>query len=107
MTATAQQDGASLFKTVMGNIAARPLTAEAGFVGMLPGAGQTALMVTTRDWATVDMAAALESVGCKPASLALLDDGSWVVFVPGAPLAINADFGISLAAETPFVVRCA
>jgi hypothetical protein len=107
MTATAQQDGASLFKTVTGHITTPPLTLEAGFLGILPGSGQTALMVTTREFATVDLAAALEAAGCRPASVAVLDSGAWEVFVPGAPGPINEGFEKSLAAETPFVVRCA
>ena len=106
MTATAQQDGASLFKTVMGTIMAPPLTGATGFVGILPGSGQTALMVTTRMVATVDLTAALEAAGCKPLSVAVLEGGTWEVYVPGAPGAINETFEKSLPAETPFVVRC-
>jgi hypothetical protein len=107
MTATALQDGVSLFKTMTGSIAPPAVALDAGFAGTLPGAGQTALMVTTRPFVTVDLAAALEAAGCKPLSLAVLDAGAWEVFVPGAPGPINEGFDRSLPADTPFVVRCA
>lgn len=107
MTATALQDGVSLFKTVSANIIAPPVTEAAGFLGALPGSGQSALLVTTRLFATVDLASALDVAGCRPASMAVLDDGSWEVFVPGAPTPINEGFDRSLPADTLFVVRCA
>jgi hypothetical protein len=107
MTATALQDGVTLFKSASGNIAPPPVASDAGFAGTLPGAGQTALLVTTRAFATVDLAAALSAAGCTPLSIAVLEAGSWNVFVPGAPGPINEGFAKSLPADMPFVVRCA
>lgn len=106
MTATALQDGVSLFKAVTGNILAPPVPVTAPFSGTLPPAGQSSLLVTTKALPTTELAQALDAVGCLPLTLSILVNGVWEVFVPGAPGPVNEGFDQTLTADTPFVVRC-
>ncbi|MFN8639278.1 MAG: hypothetical protein U0360_07430 [Dehalococcoidia bacterium] len=50
---------------------------------------------------------ALTAGGCPAASIAVLEAGSWKVYVVGAPAAVNTQFPATLAAGLPFFVRCA
>lgn len=106
MTATALQDGTSLFKTVTGQVLPPPVPESAPFSGTLPGVGQSALLVTTRALPTADLASSLEAAGCLPQTLSVLVSGVWEVYVPGAPAVVNQGFEASIVEDTPFVVRC-
>ncbi len=106
MTATALQDGVSLFKTVMAQVLPPPVPEAAPFTGTLPGAGQSALLVTTRSLPTAELASSLDAAGCLPQTLSVLVAGVWEVYVPGAPGPVNEGFVPAIALDTPFVVRC-
>ncbi len=78
-----------------------------GFSGVAPARGSIGLLVTNRDSSATGLVAALTSGGCPAASIAVLERGTWKVHVVGAPAVVNSAFPASLAASTPFFVRCA
>jgi hypothetical protein len=106
MTATALQDGVSLFKSVQGRVLPPPTPDSAPFMGSLPGSGQSALLVTSKALPMSDLADAVDAAGCLPQTLSIIEGGQWLVYVPGAPDVVNIAFSAQLAPETPFVVRC-
>jgi inhibitor of cysteine peptidase len=48
----------------------------------------------------------MQDQDCEPLTLAVLIDGRWRVYIPGAPARLASDFPTQLAADTPFFVRC-
>lgn len=76
------------------------------FMGALPAAGAFGLLVTARAVTPDDLAASIEVGGCSVTSLAVVVQGAWVIFAPGAPAVVNAKFPPSLATMAPFLVRC-
>lgn len=48
----------------------------------------------------------LQGGGCAVVTLAVTVDGKFVVYVPGAPDFVNADFGVDFGADRAFAVRC-
>lgn len=48
----------------------------------------------------------LGSAGCGVETLGLLQNGRWLLYVRGAPAAVNASFPASFPAGTPYLVRC-
>ncbi len=75
--------------------------------GEIPAAGGVAILLLGAEAMPTDLASALTAEGCQPVSVAITVGGAFVVYIPGAPAFVNAQFPASLAAETPFVVRCA
>jgi hypothetical protein len=78
-----------------------------GFTGTAPGAGSIGLLVTSGEATSASLTAALATAGCTVRTLAVLTGGTWDIFINGAPAVVNAGFPASLAATTPFFVRCA
>jgi hypothetical protein len=78
-----------------------------GFTGTAPGAGSIGLLVTSGESTSASLTAALATAGCTVRTLAVLTGGTWDIFINGAPAVVNAGFPASLAATTPFFVRCA
>ncbi|MFN8638564.1 MAG: S8 family serine peptidase [Dehalococcoidia bacterium] len=77
------------------------------FFGVAPGRGLVALLVVGTDEDLGVLADALASSGCDVGTLAVIPSGRWLVYIPGAPAAVNAAFPPRLSALTPFFVRCA
>lgn len=77
-----------------------------GLHGDAPGPGGIGLMVTRREQDREQLMLLLEDRGCTPASLAVITDGRWHVFIPGGPLRLATDFPARLSPDTPFFVRC-
>ncbi len=90
--------------------AAPPLAvapAAGGFSGEVPLGAGTALLVTSEASDALGLVHALSDAFCPTVTLALLIDGQWSIYVAGAPVAVNMAFPETLAAGTPFIVRCA
>lgn len=77
-----------------------------GVVGSIPAAGAAGLLVSGGATSGPDLVSQLGSRGCTVASLGVLRSGTWSIFIPGAPAVVNSAFPSSLAASTPFYVRC-
>jgi hypothetical protein len=77
------------------------------FFGAVPGRGLVALLVVGVDEDLGVLTDALASGGCDVGTLAVIPAGQWLVYIPGAPAAVNAAFPPRLSALTPFFVRCA
>jgi hypothetical protein len=84
-----------------------PGGAAGGFTGTAPGAGSIGLLVTSGEATSASLTAALATAGCTVRTLAVLTGGTWDIFINGAPAVVNAGFPATLAATTPFFVRCA
>ena len=78
-----------------------------GFTGTAPAAGSIGLLVTSEASDAAGLIAALGTAGCTVESLAVLEAGTWKVYINGAPAVVNAAFPASRAATTPFFTRCA
>ncbi len=78
----------------------------AGFTGAAPAANSIGLLVTSGASTAPELVSALADAGCVVESLAILTGGVWSVYISGAPDVVNAAFPASLAASTPFFVRC-
>ena len=98
VTLTAMVDHFTLFAVLH-----RP----AGFIGTAPAAGSIGLLVTSGVSTPAGLVRVFGDAGCTVAVLAVLESGVWSIFVSGAPAQVNAAFPASLAASTPFFVRCA
>jgi hypothetical protein len=83
-----------------------PAVSEASFLGATPPPGGAALLVTLRRATAEEIRLALTGVGCRLQMLAVIGDDGWLVYIDGAPAAVNARFPASLAETTPFYVRC-
>ena len=79
--------------------------ADGGFSGT-PTVPGVSLLSTTEESTPAGLTEALAASECSVTTLALLIASNWVAFIPGAPAAANAAFPSSLAAGTPFFVRC-
>ncbi len=69
--------------------------------------GPIALLVMGATEATPSVVRSLGSAGCDVMALAILENGRWLILVPGAPAQVNAAFPSQLLERTPFFVRCA
>jgi hypothetical protein len=76
-----------------------------GFLGTPPGPGAIGLLVTASEIATVDLVAALTKASGPVASLGVLVNGQWRLYLDGAPAVVNAAFPKVLAPLTAFFVR--
>ena len=85
---------------------AAPAAGVAGFTGAAPAANSIGLLVTSGASTAPELVSALADAGCVVESLAILTGGVWSVYISGAPDVVNAAFPASLAASTPFFVRC-
>lgn len=85
---------------------AGPPPAAATLVGSIPASGSAGLLVTGSAATAAGIVQELGGRGCTVASLAVLREGVWSVFVNGAPAVVNAAFPASLPGTTPFFVRC-
>jgi hypothetical protein len=72
----------------------------------VPPAGTSGLLVTPALLTGGQLVGTLSSAGCRPEVVGVLRDGRWLLLVVGAPAQVNAAFPASLAASTPFYVRC-
>lgn len=73
--------------------------------GDVPDEG-AALLVVTADASPGDIDEALGDAGCDAVTIAVTSRGDWLVYVPGAPAFVNADFPESLDAGTAISVLC-
>ncbi len=64
-----------------------------------------AILVTPARYETPALVQELTAAGCNPLVLGILIDGSWVMYVVGAPPVVNEAFPASLASTAPFYVR--
>lgn len=83
-----------------------PTVGAKPYAGTAPGAGSQGLLVTTRGVSADDIVKAATSDGCTPRVVATLQAGSWRIYLPGAPAAVNSAFPASLPASTPLFVGC-
>jgi hypothetical protein len=83
-----------------------PGGATGGFTGTAPGDDSIGLLVTSGEATSASLTAALGTAGCTVQTLAVLQGGEWLIFINGAPAVVNAQFPATLAATTPFFVRC-
>lgn len=77
------------------------------YVGKTPLPGSLGLLVTEESATAPALAASLSGAGCTPESVAVVIEGEWRVYIPGAPAAVNARFPASLPPTSAFAVRCA
>jgi hypothetical protein len=96
----------SLQITIGEAVVAPPAVAAAGFTGDAPAADSIGLLVTSGASTPAELITALADAGCTAESVATLTGGAWLVYISGAPDVVNAAFPTSLAATTPFFVRC-
>lgn len=78
----------------------------AGFTGTAQAAGSTGLLVTSGESMAAELISVFADAGCPVESLSILVTGAWSVYIAGAPDIVNAAFPATLAATTPFFVRC-
>lgn len=76
------------------------------FTGSVPPAGAAGLLVTAASTSPEALRTSLSSGGCRVQAFAVLREGSWLVYIQGAPGAVNAAFPASLPATSAFFVRC-
>ncbi|MCC6237240.1 MAG: hypothetical protein IT299_06680 [Dehalococcoidia bacterium] len=76
------------------------------FSGAVPPAGAAGLLVTSDVVTTSALRAGLDARGCRVQAFAVLRAGNWLVYIEGAPGAVNASFPPTLAPTSPFFVRC-
>ena len=80
--------------------------APSSFHGMAPPAGSIGLLVTAREASAGNLVLELRRAGCEPVSLGVLVEGSWGLYLNGAPANVNTSFPKLLTNATPFFVRC-
>lgn len=86
-----------------------PAPAPAGprsFTGPVPPSGAAGLLVTSGDASPEALRSGLGAGGCRVQALAVLRNGSWLVYIQGAPTVVNASFPASLPPTSAFFVRC-
>ncbi len=86
-----------------------PAPAPAGprsFTGPVPPSGAAGLLVTSGDASPEALRTSLGAGGCRVQALAVLRNGGWLVYIQGAPSAVNAAFPASLPPTSAFFVRC-
>ena len=81
--------------------------AGGAFSGDVPRDGGTALLATSEDSDPPALATRLSAAGCNTTTIELLISGASSIYVVGAPPTVNAAFPATIAAQTPFFVRCA
>ncbi len=84
-----------------------PGTGGGGFTGTAPAKGSIGLLVTNQASSASGLASALSAAGCTAESMAVLETGTWKIFIVGAPAVVNSAFPGTVAATTAFFVRCA
>jgi hypothetical protein len=87
--------------------AAGPPPASTGVVGTIPAAHSAGLLVTGAASTAGELVAQIGVRGCTIASIAVLRQGAWSIYVNGAPAVVNVAFPAFLAAGTPLYLRCA
>ena len=107
-TATATPTAtATATPTATATATATPAPGGGGFTGEVPGSGSIALLVTAGEATSASLITALASSGCTVESLGVLQGGTWLMYINGAPAVVNASFPATLPDLTPFFVRCA
>ena len=106
ITATAFAGDQPLLKSVTAAIAPAPTLASTTFGGILPVPGDVGLLVTAGEVTAANLMTGLAEAGCFAGTIALLDEGAWNVYIPGAPASVNEQFPSTLPAGTPFFLRC-
>lgn len=77
--------------------------------GEVPASGGIALLANAGTPLTrASLTSALQAEGCTVVTLAVIDGGTWAIYIPGAPAAVNegSRFPSTLASGAPFFVRC-
>lgn len=92
--------------TPVATATATPTQPGGGWIGELPKRGSPALLVTASERPATQLLSQLRSDGCDAAAIAVIRNGVWLVYIPGAPGAVNAAFPPILGAQTPFFLRC-
>jgi hypothetical protein len=77
------------------------------YSGDVPASGGVGLLIVTQDTSPGALSGALEAVGCDARSIATTTNGSWRVYIPGAPSFVNAGFSTLLPQGTVFALFCA
>jgi hypothetical protein len=77
------------------------------YSGEVPASGGVGLLIVTQDTSPGALSDALEAVGCDARSIATTTNGSWRVYIPGAPSFVNAGFSTLLPQGTVFALFCA
>jgi hypothetical protein len=83
-----------------------PATLAKPYAGSAPSAGSQSLLVTSRTATADELVKALGTDGCSARVIAHLQAGTWRIYLPGAPSAVNAGFPASLPARTPLSIGC-
>jgi hypothetical protein len=94
-------------KTITVAAGAGAATGTGGFTGTAPAKGSIGLLVTSGASNAAGLVTALGAAGCTAESLAILEAGTWKIYINGAPAVVNTAFPASIAATTAFFVRCA
>jgi predicted secreted protein len=71
-----------------------------------PDEGGFALLVTAADRTPAALTRDLQDAGCNVVTLAVTDEGEWVVYVAGAPGFVNEPFPADLASGSVFALSC-
>lgn len=93
----------------LGTATSKPAPAPPGpsiFSGAAPAGEGSALLVTTRAASPESLRVALAGSGCRLQALAVLREGSWLVYIEGAPAAVNGAFPATLPQTSAFFARC-
>ena len=77
-----------------------------GITGVPPRDGGVALLLTTEASTPDQLSATLAELGCGTVTITIVDSAAWAPYVSGAPAFVNDGFPASVAADTPFFVRC-
>lgn len=81
-------------------------TPGTGLTGVPPREGGIALLLTTEAGTPDQLNATLAELGCDAATITVVGSAEWLPYVTDAPAFVNDAFPASLAADTPFFVRC-
>ena len=77
------------------------------YSGDVPSSGGVGLLIVAQDTGPAGLADALQAAGCDARSIAITENGSWLVYIPGAPSFVNAGFATQLLQGTVFALSCA
>lgn len=107
-TSTARS-AATTRPTVAATAKAAPALTTGGYTGSAPARGSIGLLVANQRSGPDGLVVALSTAGCAVEALAVLEAGTWRVYVPHAPAAIKARLGFpsEIGPTRAFFVRCA
>lgn len=76
------------------------------YAGSAPRAGSQGLLVTTQLTSIDALVSSVRADGCTARVIGLLQNGTWRLYIPGAPAVVNAGFPASLPPTTALFVGC-